>query len=44
MAHIRDADAPTQVVRADQDLRDEELLPGFALPLTALFPTPPTDP
>ncbi len=44
MAHIHDADAPTQVVRADQDLRDEELLPGFALPLTLLFPTPPTDP
>jgi Uma2 family endonuclease len=40
VVHIHDANAPTQVVRAGEVLRDEELLPGFALPVEALFPAP----
>lgn len=35
--HIHDADAPTQVMRPDDVLSDEELLPGFALPLRYIF-------
>jgi Uma2 family endonuclease len=32
------ADAPTRVVRGEELLTDDELLPGFALPLNLLFP------
>jgi Uma2 family endonuclease len=35
--HIHDAEAPTRVVHRDEVLTDEELLPGFALPLSYLF-------
>lgn len=40
-AHIHDADAATRVVRWDESLTDEELLPGFALPLRYIFSRPP---
>ncbi len=40
--HIHDAGAPTRVLRRDDVLADEELLPGFALPLSYLF-SPPLD-
>jgi Uma2 family endonuclease len=36
--HIEDADAPRRVLRRDEMLTDKELLPGFALPLSYLFP------
>ena len=36
--HIHDAAAPTHVVRGAESLTDEELLPGFALPLNLIFP------
>ena len=36
--HIHDAAAPTRVVREAERLTDEELLPGFALPLNLIFP------
>jgi Uma2 family endonuclease len=36
--HIHDAAAPTRVVRGAESLTDEELLPGFALPLDLIFP------
>ena len=39
--HIHDADGPTRVVRWDSNVTDEELLPGLALPLKAIFPAPP---
>lgn len=35
--HIHDASAPTRVVRGDDSLADDELLPGFALPLNLIF-------
>lgn len=35
--HIHDADAPTRVVRGEGSLTDDELLPGFALPLHLIF-------
>jgi Uma2 family endonuclease len=38
--HIHDAAAPTRVVRRDGTLTDEELLPGLALPLRAIFSAP----
>ncbi len=38
--HIHDAGAPTRVLRRDDALADEELLPGFALPLSYLFSSP----
>ncbi len=34
---IYDADGPMRFVGGDADLADEELLPGFALPLTMVF-------
>ncbi len=37
VAHIHDADAPTRVIRGAEPLTDEELLPGFALPLTLIL-------
>lgn len=36
--HIESADAPTRVVRGDAYITDDELLPGFALPLNLVFP------
>ena len=39
--HIHDADAPMQAVRWDGNLTDEELLPGFVLPLRSIFSVPP---
>jgi Uma2 family endonuclease len=39
--HIHNAAAPTQVLRWGDTLTDEELLPGFALPLTSIFALPP---
>ena len=39
--HIHDADAAMHVVRWDANLTDEELLPGFVLPLSAIFSVPP---
>jgi len=38
--HIHDATAPTRVLHIDDTLTDDDLLPGFALPLRAIFPTP----
>jgi len=38
--HIHDATAPTRVLHIDDTLTDDDLLPGFALPLKAIFPTP----
>jgi Uma2 family endonuclease len=38
--HIHDAEAPTRRLRRDDTLTDEELLPGFALPLRHIFPAP----
>jgi Uma2 family endonuclease len=38
--HIHDADAPTRVIRGDGSLTDEELLPGFVLPLNLVFSEP----
>lgn len=38
--HIHDADAPTRVIRWDDSLTDDELLPGFALPLRYIFSAP----
>lgn len=35
-----DADAPLRVVREDGSLTDEDLLPGFTLPLTSILPAP----
>jgi len=39
--HIHDPHAPTRVLRLDDTLTDEELLPGFALPLRLVFPPAP---
>jgi Uma2 family endonuclease len=36
--YIHSAAAPTRVVRGDDELTDDELLPGFALPLGLIFP------
>jgi Uma2 family endonuclease len=36
--YIHDANAPTRVLRRGDTLHDEELLPGFALPLRHIFP------
>ena len=36
--HVHDAVAPTRVLRHGDTLADEELLPGFALPLRCVFP------
>lgn len=41
--HVHDAGAPTRVLRRDAALTDEELLPGFVLPLAHIFPAPPTE-
>lgn len=38
--HIHAANAPTQVLRWGDSLKDEELLPGFALPLKRIFLPP----
>ena len=38
--HIHDAHAPTRVVRGESSLTDDELLPGFALPLNLVFAEP----
>jgi len=38
--HVYDSSAPTRVLRLDDTLTDDELLPGFALPLRLVFPTP----
>lgn len=38
--HIHGADAPTLRLRRGDTLTEEELLPGFALPLRYLFPAP----
>ena len=40
MAHIHDVAGPTRVLRYRDALTDPELLPGFALPLRQIFPTP----
>lgn len=37
--HVHNADLPTQVVRGEENLTDDELLPGFALPLNLIFTT-----
>lgn len=37
--YVHDADLPTRVVRGDDSLTDDELLPGFALPLNMIFPS-----
>jgi len=39
--HVRDADGPTRIVRWGESLRDDELLPGFELPLSLIFVAPP---
>ena len=36
--HVHDAEAPTRVLRHGDTLADEDLLPGFALPLRHVFP------
>jgi Uma2 family endonuclease len=36
--HIHDAEAPTRVLRRDDTLTDEDLLPGFSLPLRHIIP------
>lgn len=38
--HIHDAHAPTRVVRGESSLTDDELLPGFVLPLNLVFAEP----
>jgi len=38
--HIRAAEAPTRVLRVNDTLTDDDLLPGFTLPLAAIFPDP----
>jgi len=38
VVHIYDVDGPLRVVGAGSSLTDEELLPGFSLPLTLIFP------
>ncbi len=38
--HVHDATAPTRVLHIDDILTDDDLLPGFALPLRLVFPTP----
>jgi len=35
--HVHNADQPTRVVRGNESLTEEELLPGFALPLNLIF-------
>jgi Uma2 family endonuclease len=35
--HVHDRTAPTRVLRRDDQLTDEALLPGFALPLSRIF-------
>lgn len=42
-AHIYDIDAPIRFVRGDESLTDEELLPGFMLPLSTILPEPAED-
>jgi Uma2 family endonuclease len=39
-AHVYDIDAPVRFVRGEESLTDEELLPGFALPLTSILAEP----
>lgn len=43
--HVHDVGGPTRVLHRDDTLADEELLPGFALPLQHVFPAAagPTD-
>jgi Uma2 family endonuclease len=36
--HVHDAEAPTRVLRHGDTLTDDDLLPGFALPLRRIFP------
>ena len=38
--HVHDAQAPTRVVSGADNLTDDELLPGFALPLNLVFAEP----
>lgn len=38
--YIDDVEAPTRVVRWGESLTDDELLPGFVLPLNLIFPAP----
>ena len=38
--HMHDAHVPTRVVRGESSLTDDELLPGFALPLNLIFAEP----
>lgn len=38
MVHIYDADAPVRVVSGNDSITDDELLPGFSLPLNLVFP------
>jgi Uma2 family endonuclease len=38
--HVHDAHVATRVVRGDENLADDELLPGFALPLNLIFAEP----
>lgn len=37
--HVHDAEAPVRVLRRGDTLTDEDLLPGFALPLARIFPS-----
>ncbi len=37
--HVHAPHAPTRVLRLDDTLTDDDLLPGFALPLQLVFPT-----
>jgi Uma2 family endonuclease len=37
VVHVHDADRPTRVVRGRDSLTDDELLPGFTLPLGLIF-------
>ncbi len=39
--HVRTADGPMRIVRWGESLRDDELLPGFELPLELIFVSPP---
>jgi len=39
--YVHDADGSTRIVRWGETLRDDELLPGFELPLDLVFVTPP---
>jgi hypothetical protein len=41
--HVHDVAAPTRVLRRNDTLTDDELLPGFALPLRHVFSAPQTD-